>query len=67
MSFEAPNHYLKLTARENLEYFRSLYDGKADSVEDVLALVGLVVSRKNFVEAEVRTETQSLIAIYAGL
>ena len=41
VSFEAPNHYLKLTARENLEYFRSLYDGKADSVEDVLALVGL--------------------------
>ena len=24
VSFEAPNHYLKLTARENLEYFRSL-------------------------------------------
>ncbi len=41
VSFEAPNHYLKLTARENLEYFRSLYDGKADKVEDVLAIVGL--------------------------
>ncbi len=41
VSFEAPNHYLKLSARENLEYFRSLYDGKADTVEDVLALVGL--------------------------
>ena len=41
VSFEAPNHYLKLSARENLEYFRSLYDGKADTVEDVLAIVGL--------------------------
>lgn len=41
VSFEAPNHYLKLTARENLEFFRSLYDGNADSVEDVMALVGL--------------------------
>ena len=41
VSFEAPNHYLKLSARENLEYFRSLYDGKADKVEDVLSIVGL--------------------------
>ncbi len=41
VSFEAPNHYLKLTARENLEYFRALYDGKADTVEEVLAIVGL--------------------------
>ena len=41
VSFELPNHYLKLSARENLEYFRSLYDGKADTVEEVLALVGL--------------------------
>lgn len=41
VSFEAPNHYLKLTARENLEYFRSLYDGEANNVEETLALVGL--------------------------
>lgn len=41
VSFEFPNHYLKLTARENLEYFRSLYDGDADSVEEVLDPVGL--------------------------
>ncbi len=41
VSFEQPNHYLKLTARENLEYFRSLYAGDAESVEDILALVGL--------------------------
>ena len=41
VSFEAPNHYLKLSARENLEYFRSLYDGNADKVEEILAIVGL--------------------------
>ena len=41
VSFESPNHYLKLTARENLEYFRALYDGEADSVEEVLEIVGL--------------------------
>ena len=41
VSFEQPNHYLKLSARENLEYFRALYDGNTDRVEDVLALVGL--------------------------
>lgn len=41
VSFELPNHYLKLTARENLEYFRALHDGHGDSVETVLALVGL--------------------------
>ncbi|MDA7510871.1 ABC transporter ATP-binding protein [Verrucomicrobia bacterium] len=39
--FEAPNHYLKLTARENLEFFRSLYAGDAMGVEETLALVGL--------------------------
>ncbi|MCA9691731.1 MAG: ABC transporter ATP-binding protein [Nannocystaceae bacterium] len=41
VSFELPNHYLKLTARENLEYFRALHDGEGDTVEEVLALVGL--------------------------
>lgn len=41
VSFELPNHYLKLTARENLDYFRALYDGQTDAVESVLELVGL--------------------------
>jgi fluoroquinolone transport system ATP-binding protein len=40
VSFELPNHYLKLTARENLEYFRALY-GDAEKVETVLGFVGL--------------------------
>jgi fluoroquinolone transport system ATP-binding protein len=41
VSFELPNHYLKLTARENLEYFRALYDGNALTVEEVLERVDL--------------------------
>ncbi len=40
--FELPNHYLKLTARENLEYFRALYSHQALSVEEALDLVGLL-------------------------
>lgn len=41
VSFELPNHYLKLTARENLDYFRALYDGPTAEPEAVLDLVGL--------------------------
>jgi fluoroquinolone transport system ATP-binding protein len=41
VSFELPNHYLKLTALENLNYFRSLYSGKTREAMQVLALVGL--------------------------
>lgn len=41
VSFEFPNHYLKLTALENLNYFRSLYRGKTVDPLEVLAWVGL--------------------------
>jgi len=41
VSFELPNHYLKLTALENLEYFRSLYAGETHDSLDVLKWVGL--------------------------
>lgn len=41
VSFEMPNHYLKLTALENLRYFRSLYSGATESAETVLEWVGL--------------------------
>jgi fluoroquinolone transport system ATP-binding protein len=41
VSFELPNHYLKLTALENLNYFRALYRGKTREAMQVLALVGL--------------------------
>jgi fluoroquinolone transport system ATP-binding protein len=41
ISAEAPNHYLKLTGRENLSLFASLYDGETRDPEELLALVGL--------------------------
>ena len=41
VSFEFPNHYLKLTAIENLTYFGSLYRSKTHSPQDLLDLVGL--------------------------
>ena len=42
VSFEVPNHYLKLTACENLELFRGLHDGDAESVDTVLDMVDLL-------------------------
>ncbi|GAB3762710.1 ABC transporter ATP-binding protein [Microlunatus parietis] len=41
VSFELPNHYLKLTARENLEFFASLYAGVTRDPLELLDLVGL--------------------------
>ena len=41
VSFELPNHYLKLTALENLNYFRSLYSGPTHDAMEVLEWVGL--------------------------
>ena len=41
VSFESPNHYLKLSARENLEYFRRLYAGTTEAPLRLLEQVGL--------------------------
>lgn len=41
VSFEQPNHFLKLTARENLDYFRSLYSGTTEDTQTLLEWVGL--------------------------
>ncbi|MDX1530454.1 MAG: ABC transporter ATP-binding protein [Rhodothermales bacterium] len=41
VAFELPNHYLKLTARENLAYFGALYRGPTEPPEAVLDAVGL--------------------------
>jgi fluoroquinolone transport system ATP-binding protein len=41
VSFELPNHYLKLTALENLRYFAALYRKRAGSPHDMLERVGL--------------------------
>ncbi len=40
-SFELPNHYPRLTARQNLDFFRRLYTGSTSSPEEVMARVGL--------------------------
>lgn len=41
VSFESPNHYLKLTAIENLTYFGQLYGGATESPQTLLDMVGL--------------------------
>lgn len=41
VSFELPNHYLKLTALENLVYFASLYSRKSHDPHALLERVGL--------------------------
>ncbi|RJP47273.1 MAG: ABC transporter ATP-binding protein [Anaerolineaceae bacterium] len=42
VSFEMPNHYTKLTARENLRYFGALYQGAVAKPEELLEMVGLL-------------------------
>lgn len=41
VSFEFPNHFLKLSALENLAYFSKLYQGKTVPPEKLLGMVGL--------------------------
>lgn len=41
VSFEFPNHYLKLTALENLRYFAALYGNATQEPRRLLARVGL--------------------------
>ncbi len=41
VSFELPNHYLKLTGAENLRFFASLYDGNTLDPRHLLDSVGL--------------------------
>ncbi|CAN5650981.1 ABC transporter ATP-binding protein [soil metagenome] len=41
VSFELPNHFLKLSGLENLAYFRSLYSGDTEAPEGLLERLGL--------------------------
>ncbi len=41
VSFEFPNHFLKLTGLENLTYFGRLYRGSTEAPADLLAWLGL--------------------------
>jgi fluoroquinolone transport system ATP-binding protein len=49
VSFEAPNHYLRLSARENLRLFAGLHSGKTVDPEVVLERVGLEQDRDKLV------------------
>lgn len=42
VSFELPNHYKKLTALENLDFFRSLYSTETEESKKLLEMVGLL-------------------------
>ncbi|OEH94346.1 ABC transporter ATP-binding protein [Bacillus solimangrovi] len=42
VGFELPNHYQKMTALENLNFFRSLYRKKTKDPEEILQLLGLL-------------------------
>lgn len=42
VSFEMPNHYSKLTGRENLRYFGALYRGTVKNPDELLEMVGLL-------------------------
>jgi fluoroquinolone transport system ATP-binding protein len=42
VSFEAPNHYLKLTARENLTLFAGLYGSGTREPDELLDRLGLL-------------------------
>lgn len=41
VSFEQPNVYRRLTGRENLDFFRSLYPGETEDPDKLLEMVGL--------------------------
>ena len=51
VSFELPNHYLKLTAVENLTHFQSLYSGESLKPMEVIEWVGLKEDADKKVEA----------------
>ncbi|MBA3898591.1 MAG: ABC transporter ATP-binding protein [Bacteroidetes bacterium] len=42
VSFELPNHYVKLTARENLQFFSSFYAKPVNNFDELLEKVGLL-------------------------
>lgn len=50
VSFELPNHFLKLTALDNLKFFKSLYSVPTWDLEELLNAVGLLGSKNERVE-----------------
>ena len=45
MSFEQSNVYSKMTARENLDFYRKLFDVETREPSELLKLVGLEIGR----------------------
>ena len=50
VGFELPNHFLKLTAVENLEFFKSLFNGETRDIDELLGLIGLGDAKDQKVE-----------------
>lgn len=51
VGFELPNHYLKLTGKENLDHFASLYSGSTEDPLTLMEMVGLAdAAHKNVSE-----------------
>jgi fluoroquinolone transport system ATP-binding protein len=51
VSFELPNHYVKLTAAENLKFFSSFYKGPIRNISELLEKVGLENDKNTAVSA----------------
>jgi fluoroquinolone transport system ATP-binding protein len=50
VGFELPNHFLRLSARRNLEYFGALYRGPTQPIAPLLARLGLAEDAETPVE-----------------
>ncbi len=50
ISFELPNHFSKLTAKENLEFFKSFYKNQRADIDGILKTVGLYDHKNDLVE-----------------
>lgn len=50
IGFELPNHFLKLSAEDNLKFFKSLYSNKTRDIDELLDMVGLLNNKKDKVE-----------------
>ncbi len=51
VGFELPNHFSKLTAKENLNFFKSFYKNQDANVEQLLQSVGLLENKDDLVES----------------
>jgi fluoroquinolone transport system ATP-binding protein len=67
VSFELPNHYQKLTALENLEFFASLYEGQGEDPMKLLDRVGLADAARTRVGAFSKGMQMRLVFVRALL